>query len=693
MYLSRITLRNWRAYVDAGFDFPAPNDRQNIILIGARNGYGKTSLFEAIVFGLFGQDGLHVIGRTSLSGNDETKLHAPYKAFMENVLHAGAAPAGQASCSVILRFVDDSDHEIEIRRIWHFDDSGSYRPSDDEVYIYEGLARNAIGPGNLRGSDRLNWYRAYISETFVPHYLSNFFLFDGEQVSEFAEREMADQVRVGIEGLLGIPILKELAKDLRAYARARLPVSARLDTGAIEDLEKEINDLNQKIEQNSNIIQRMESELSELKKERDILTRELMSLGSGSQAQMRELIEQINQYRKVFQKGCEDLENLLTKDIALALVGPTLREKLRQRLTSELVRLRWESGKNQGDENLERFLVSVENGIKAIEPALSNYQQDSVLKTTRSAWSRLWNPPPENCAQDYLHVYMNELDRGKVVDELNELMKLRASTIEQLLESNVTNEREINRLQKEIDRIEGLPPHVEEKRQRIHFLNDEVARLERKLGTDKAQFMLYEKERTTRQQDLGRRTEALDQAQPAIRRSTRARNVANMVDTIVKRAVPGQIGAIAKAMTDAYRSMVHKDLVERIDIDENCKVGLLNRDGNDLREHDLSAGEKQIFTQALISAVIQVSRRNFPMVIDTPLGRLDIQHRKGILNHLTKRSHQIILLSTDTEVVGEYLHEITPHVQRKYLIEFEQIGEVGQSNVRKGYFGEEEVSL
>ena len=74
------------------------------------------------------------------------------------------------------------------------------------------------------------------------------------------------------------------------------------------------------------------------------------------------------------------------------------------------------------------------------------------------------------------------------------------------------------------------------------------------------------------------------------------------------------------------------------------------------------------------------------MVVDTPLGRLDEAHRKGVLNHLARREHQVILLSTNTEVVGDYLHEIAPNVQRKFRIDFERLGDIGESTVRRGYF-------
>ncbi len=74
-------------------------------------------------------------------------------------------------------------------------------------------------------------------------------------------------------------------------------------------------------------------------------------------------------------------------------------------------------------------------------------------------------------------------------------------------------------------------------------------------------------------------------------------------------------------MTEAHRMMAHKkDLVERVSIDEDCNVQLLNKNGEDIRDMDLSAGEKQIFTQALISAVAEVSGRTFPCCSTRPSG-------------------------------------------------------------------------
>jgi DNA sulfur modification protein DndD len=689
MYISQITLRDWKAYTTSSFDFPRPINGKNIILIGAPNGYGKTSLFEAIVLGMFGRDGLPLIARSPFSGGDKERLATSYKNFLEKALHRGATAAGRNSCSVKLVFVDDDDEPVEIQRIWHFNDSGVYRPQDEEVHIFQGTTRKAVGPGALQGAERTDWFRDYIAENLLPFTLAHFFMFDGEQVSVLAEREMSAQVRQGIEGLLGIPVLKTLARDLRSYAEVRRKDSPNVSDKTIEKLELERHQLNFEYEKKSERYTEIEPSLAELKEEREHLTRELASYGAGSQALLQEQFEQIKNYERAIEEGRAQLEELMMKDIALALSGLGLREALKDRLVSEGVRERWESGRNQGDSNLERFISAVDSGMEGIDPALSGGQRSAVLDSARSAWEKLWFPPPENCAEDYLHRYLNEVERAKVIDRLEELDELGAPAIVELLNVIASNEDALRRLQEEVTRTEAVAPHVDSKRERLSHLNGEIQALDQEIGALKREMAALESQINQKNTELTKLAGQWDQAKPSVRRAMRALKVASMVDEIVAKAVPSQIEAIAAAMTKAHRSMARKkDLVERIAIDENCDVKLLNTDGMDLRGYDLSAGEKQIFTQALISAVSSVSGRGFPMVVDTPLGRLDIEHRKGVLNHLVQREHQVILLSTNTEVVGEYLREIAPHVHKKYLVNFERVGDIGQSTARPGYFEE-----
>ena len=288
MHISHITLRDWKAYTTASFDFPAPTRNKNINLVGAPNGYGKTSLFEAIVLGMFGRDGLPLIARSPFSGADKERLAISYKNFLEKALHRGATAAGRTSCSVKLIFIDDDGEPLEIQRIWHFSDSGVYRPQDEEIHIYEGSTRKAVGPGALQGNERTDWFRAYIAENLLPFTLAHFFMFDGEQVSVLAEREMSAQVRAGIEGLLGIPVLKQLAKDLRAYAEVRRKESPNVSDKTIERLELERHHLTFEYDKKAERLAEIEPSRAALKEEQEHLIRELASYGAGSQALLQE---------------------------------------------------------------------------------------------------------------------------------------------------------------------------------------------------------------------------------------------------------------------------------------------------------------------------------------------------------------------------------------------------------------------
>jgi DNA sulfur modification protein DndD len=87
MFLRSIRLRDWKAYANALFEFPVPTKNKNVVLIGAKNGYGKTSLLEAIILGLYGRDGMNALARAITSNADADKS---YDGFVERALHGQA---------------------------------------------------------------------------------------------------------------------------------------------------------------------------------------------------------------------------------------------------------------------------------------------------------------------------------------------------------------------------------------------------------------------------------------------------------------------------------------------------------------------------------------------------------------------------------------------------------------------------
>lgn len=74
-----------------------------------------------------------------------------------------------------------------------------------------------------------------------------------------------------------------------------------------------------------------------------------------------------------------------------------------------------------------------------------------------------------------------------------------------------------------------------------------------------------------------------------------------------------------------------------------------------------------------------------PTIIDTPLGRLDSSHRRHLVDrYFPLASHQVILLSTDEEIVGGYHKALAPFVAHHYRLAHDEA--FGQTRIEPGYF-------
>ena len=114
-------------------------------------------------------------------------------------------------------------------------------------------------------------------------------------------------------------------------------------------------------------------------------------------------------------------------------------------------------------------------------------------------------------------------------------------------------------------------------------------------------------------------------------------------------------------------------------------VTLVTSDGQELPKRELSAGEKEIYAISLLWGLAKTAQRQIPIIIDTPLARLDSKHRDSIIrSYLPTAGHQIIVLSTDTEVDQEYYLELEEYVARAMQLRFDPRSET--TTVTPGYF-------
>ena len=147
---------------------------------------------------------------------------------------------------------------------------------------------------------------------------------------------------------------------------------------------------------------------------------------------------------------------------------------------------------------------------------------------------------------------------------------------------------------------------------------------------------------------------------------------------------------LAETMTACFKQIVFKkNLISKIKIDATTlDFTYFNNEGKPVDRSSFSAGEKQLLVIAMLWALGICSKKNLPVIIDTPLARLDSTHREMLIkNYFPKASEQTILLSTDSEVYGKYYKLIQPYVEKEYTLDYDDT--IRQTVVSDGYFGGE----
>ena len=130
-----------------------------------------------------------------------------------------------------------------------------------------------------------------------------------------------------------------------------------------------------------------------------------------------------------------------------------------------------------------------------------------------------------------------------------------------------------------------------------------------------------------------------------------------------------------------------KNLVDYIKMDsQTLDLHYMNSEGEEIAKKRLSAGEKQLMVFSLLWALAICSKKKLPVIIDTPLSRLDSSHRQALIKtYFPKASEQTIILSTDSEIDENYFLLMQTSVGDKYTLLYND--ELKATTIKPGYFG------
>lgn len=435
-----------------------------------------------------------------------------------------------------------------------------------------------------------------------------------------------------------------------------------------------------------------EDRLTACERERSELTRELGDYGTGTRALFEDLIKQRGDANRAFTDAEKGLVDIAASDLPLALTSASLRQRVIDRLRGEAVRESWLSATAQGRSRAGAVIEAVQERLGVVDPPLLPAQMQAVGQAVAAALDQLWNPAPPDAAADFRHAHARGPLNERIIGRLEQAASVSGATIVTLQRAMDEAAAAIRAVNEQIDRSQTTAPDLEKKKERITELNKLIDHLNMTKGAAASRLAALRPDLGNKRGERTRMLELRGKAVGPVRLARRADEVKEMLEGLIAEAWPAQAGEVAEAMTLAIRAMAHRgDFLHKVEMDTDGSVRLMTPDGRDLRELDLSAGEKQIFTQALFAAIAQVSRRVFPLVIDTPLGRLDDNHRVNVLRHLAQRDGQVILISTDTEVVDQYLDAVRPRLLKAYRIDNRTDGDIGISTPVEGYFPDQRV--
>lgn len=663
MWIRSIRLKNFKSYADSEFRFPTPVDGRNLVLIGAENGHGKTTLLEAIYLCLYDKDAVSHFKRAGLN-------EISYPLFLNQALHHNAKPRyGNYAMSLEMEIFQHRHGQLyglRIRRKWSFDRDKKCNINDNEVHIH------FLRGDNSEIIDERDVNR-YLNAFALPFDYAPFFFFDGERIVQAAEASGAGNwLNTALQGLLGVTLLNHLKGSLSKYRSSCITESA--SKKVVEDLKKAESALQleeAKWENCKELLQAAEQKARKWEEKRDSLTNQL---GGGGDIKTSE--ELLKQKQKIKQQQ-EDFKNKLKEAVLtmpLAFIQGERLEKLQAQLQAEAKRLNHEAGKEQIAERVDDFwaaFTSNEKVGKALGSLAEQILSAPLMKeAVKDCWDKLFYPLPKDCAQHIEHNYLSQQAHAEIQSEINKLGRMSNEQLDNLLAQIDESERQERDLAEKIDLLKNT--NSDEQITALKEANLEASKCADETGRLRNNLERLEHTRNHAKREVEQLQDEVSDNNPKMLKSKRAGEVEKVIVRLTERLLAEKTQILSEVATRINRELAHDARIDRVLIDALGKMTLFGKDGCETRVA-LSAGQMQILIMSLVSALAEITKYQAPLVIDTPLARLDEGHRRGLFKHWQGLQQQVILLSQDTEITPEVYCQLEGSVSKTYLVQAESL--------------------
>jgi DNA sulfur modification protein DndD len=661
MIFTELTIENFGVYAGQHTIDLRPKSNDSIcpiILLGGMNGGGKTTLMDAIRLALYGQR-----ARCSTRGN------LGYSEFLTQSVNSQATSADITQIQLSFEQIFEGHwQQFKIIRAWQ------KNPQDGRDSL--SIAREDSFDSNLEKD-----WDEYI-ENILPLGISNLFLFDGEQVKELAELDIPPaSVVEAINNLLGLELAEKLAIDLEVLVnRKRKEIANKAQLLTIEELEEKLVAKKVAKEKAKQQLKELQQKLEQARKKCD-RARHKFNQEGGKIAAERESIEtKLEDLNSQIETKRQELINLADSSLPLKLITPLLSAAIAQG-QQEIKSQQFQQAQEviaARDQKLLDYLDTITLSASSIDKIkffiaqenqtiADSIQPDSILNLTPKQLQELITVTNERLPLQNKQAQANITQVNQLENQINQT------------ESKLAIAASPEDYQKLIDAVEKTQTVVTKAKAAYNLAHEQAQNLDKEI------------ERI--QQELNRKLknyseEAIDKIndEHIIASATK---VQQNLKLFKEKLTLKKLNKLETEVKDCFLYLLHKsNLINRVTIDsDRFRLELYDHQGQLFPKQRLSAGEKQLLAIAFLWGLARVSGRSLPIAIDTPLGRLDSSHRHNLVErYFPTASHQVILLSTDTEIGEQEVKMLRGQeaIAHEYLLKYNP--QQRQTTIEPGYF-------
>jgi DNA sulfur modification protein DndD len=621
--ISSISITNYRQYSGTQvLDFKIDKTK-NLSLILGKNGAGKSNLLNAITWCLYGIE-IH-------------KSKDNYNSGGMPIINTSALKKLKINQSITAEVIIHLKTDIgpwTIKRTLEGGKSGL-----GELYFNETSELTVIHP--VYGQDKINTGEEtqILINNLLPEALKNFFFIDGEQLREFFKVSTPDNISKAIDIVSQLELVYKAADHL-SKVETNLRKSVKNTTPQLKSVQDNIEKIQNKVVDLKSTIKQVEKQ-KEKDQEEIIRVKEFLKTHNSSvistlESERQSLEIDINKlndqvWRKEYQRNSYLVE-----------IAPFIYLKKEIEQTYKIMEEKVEKGE--------------------LPPRIKETFIKELLEKGRCICGNELVGEAKKILEDY--------SKKVILSELSEISIVGKTTIEEIFSSIKEFPEKIDGLNEEIEEFKG---QLEKKELRIEHISNEIKEynvaeirryeerrdeLNRLIAKNEQVLLLYKSDLNTydiklkelrgeeeRELSKDKKNNTLKEKLTLVQSSLK---VLVNTEKIIKTKIRKQV---EKSLNENFKTLIRKKTAfSSISIDEKYDVKVHHIDGYNVI-NDLSAGEYLILGLSFMSALMTISGFQAPVIIDTPLGKIDDEHREYITTELPKflTGTQLMLLVTPTE--------------------------------------------